>query len=100
MTLISPKPTRLLVFCGTRKAIERFDLAGWLVIVPEYPMKQRQALIGEFCSTPDCRLAVLGKSFAIGWRAPADTLVLFDPSWPYGPDAPESIQAVARVAIR
>jgi hypothetical protein len=39
----------------------------------------------------------VGKMLA-GWRAPADTFVLFDPSWPYGPNSPESIQAVSRVS--
>jgi hypothetical protein len=96
---ILPQPMRLLVFCGTRKAIEKFDMAGWLVLVPQYPPEQRQQIINEFCSTLNCRLAVLGKGYTLlGWRAPADTAVLFDPSWPYGPDQPESIQAAARVA--
>jgi hypothetical protein len=72
-------------------------MAGWLLLVPQYPPVQRQETIERFCSVPDARMAVLGKGFAIGWRAPADTAVLFDPSWPFAPDSPENIQAVARV---
>jgi hypothetical protein len=93
------KPMRLLVYCGTRAAIEKFDMAGWPLLVPQYPPEQRQKIIEEFRSTLNAKLAVLGKAFIIGWRAPADTAVLFDASWPYGPDQAESIQAAARVEV-
>jgi hypothetical protein len=90
---------RLLVFCGTRKTIERFDMEpGWLILVPQYPPAQRQQILTEFCSTPDSRLAIQGTFMIHGWRAPSDTVVLFDTTWPYGRDAAESIQAAARVA--
>jgi hypothetical protein len=97
MSLVPPKPMRMLVYCGSRAAIEKFDMAGWLLLVSQYPAAQRQEIINEFCSTPNARMAVLGPAFAFGWRAPADTAVLFDPSWPFAPDSPENIQAVARV---
>lgn len=88
---------RLLVFCGTRKSIERFDMApDWKVIVSAYPPFMRQKMVQDFCDTPGAKLAV-DRSMLHGWRAPADTVVLFDTSWPYRRDDPESIQAAARV---
>jgi len=97
---MSQRNMHLLVFCGTRKAIERFDMQpDWFILVPQYPQEQRAQTIKDFCEMPGGKMAVLGPSFAIGWRAPADTAVLFDPSWKYGPDSAESIQAVARVGI-
>lgn len=90
---------RLLVFCGTRKAIERFDMDPlWVVIVAQYPPEQRAQMIKEFCDTPEAKLAV-DRSMLFGWRAPADTAVLFDPSWPYHAGSAESLQAVARVGF-
>jgi hypothetical protein len=90
---------RLLVFCGTRKAIERFDMEpDWLVIASIYPPEQRQQTVKDFREMPGAKMAV-DRSMIHGWHAPDDTVVLFDASWSYGPDQPESIQAVAR-AVR
>jgi hypothetical protein len=88
---------RLLVFCGTREAINRFDAVGWPIIVGIYSSVQRQEIVEAFRADPNGRLAVT-RCMLAGWRAPADTFVLFDPSWPYGPNSPESIQAVSRVS--
>lgn len=89
---------RLLVFCGTRKAIERFDMEpDWLIIVNIFPPVQRQQIVKAFREMPDAKMAV-DRSMLHGWRAPVDTVVLFDKSWPYAPDSAESIQAAARVA--
>lgn len=97
---MSQRNMHLLVYCGTRKAIERFDMQpDWFILVPQYPPAQRQQIIKDFCEMPGGKMAVLGKGFALGWRAPADTAVLFDPSWPYPMDSGESIQACARVGI-
>lgn len=91
------KNMRLLVFCGTRKAIERFDAApDWLIIVNLFPMEQSQQTVEAFRGTPNAKMAV-DRSMIRGWRAPNDTVVLFDRSWPYAPDSAESIQAAARV---
>jgi hypothetical protein len=88
---------RLLVFCGTRAAIERFDmLPDWQVIVAIYPTEQKKEMLKAFWKNPDAKLAV-DHSMILGWNFPADTIPLFDASWRYAPDAPESIQAVARV---
>jgi hypothetical protein len=94
--LIQPKDMRLLVFCGSRKAIEKFDMAGWLVLVGAYTSEHRQQILAEFAADPNCRLAA-DRSAIFGWRAPDNTVVLFDPSWKYSPDSPETYQAVARV---
>jgi hypothetical protein len=88
---------RLLVYCGTRKAIERFDMdPDWEIAVPAY--KERLTdIIKKFQDNPNAKLAVQGNFMIHGWRAPADTVVLFDKSWPYALDSGESIQAAARV---
>jgi aspartate/methionine/tyrosine aminotransferase len=89
---------RLLVFCGSRAAIQRFDMdPDWAVIVMQYPLAQRQEIVNQFCATPGAKLAV-DKCMLHGWRAPDDTAVLFDPSWPWHAGSAESLQAVARVA--
>lgn len=88
---------RLLVFCGSRKAIERFDMnPEWDIIVSIYPAKQREETLLAFRTIPGAKLAV-DRSMILGWRAPDDTVVLFDKSWPYDPKSAESIQAAARV---
>lgn len=88
---------RLLVFCGTRKAIERFSIErDWLIIVSIYPLAARQQTLKIFSERSDGKLAV-DRSMLHGWRAPPNTVVLFDASWPFAPGSPESIQAAARV---
>ena len=87
---------RLLVFCGNRAAIEKFDMAGWPILVPIFGAEQRKEVMRAFYNDPDGKLAVLGKFMITGWRAPEDSMVLFDSSWPYGPDSPEWRQAAAR----
>lgn len=89
---------RLLVFCGTREAFAKFDRAGWLALSPEHTPGQREKTFLDFRSIPDAKMVALGRAFALGWRAPVDTAVLFDPSWPFNLSDPESIQAAARVA--
>jgi len=86
---------RLLVFCGQRSAIERFDMAGWPIIVGQYPPAQRSKILAAFKADPNGRLAV-DRCMTTGWRAPHDTFILFDPSWPFPKDSPYTIQAVAR----
>ncbi len=88
---------RLLVFCGTRKAIERFDMEpDWEIAVPAYK-EQLPEIMKRFCDNPNAKLAVQGKFMIYGWRTPKDTVVLFDHSWPYEMNSAESLQAVARV---
>lgn len=89
---------RLLVFCGTRAAIEKFDMQpDWKILTTNYPQEQRMETIKWFCNTSDAKLALQGKFMIMGWRAPDDTAILFHSSWRYGPDTPEWIQAAARV---
>lgn len=93
---ILPDRPRMLVFCGTRKAIERYDmLPDWAIICAPYPPEQRQKTLNDWLAIPGAKLAV-DRSMLHGWRCPSDTLLLFDPSWPWGPDRPETMQAVAR----
>lgn len=88
----------ILVYCGNRMAIERYDtLPDWQVIVGIYPDEQRQEIVERWRDTPGGKLAC-DHSMLYGWRAPAGTLVLFDASWPFARDSAETIQAVARVA--
>lgn len=89
---------RILVFCGTRSAIEKYDTqTDWTVIVHQYSKDQKAKMIADFCNDPYAKYAV-DRSMLHGWRAPAGTFVLFDPSWPYAPDSAGSIQAAARVS--
>lgn len=85
---------KLLVFAGTRDAIHRYAMSDdWEIILPQYPSAQRQEILKKWVENPQGKLAVLGKSILTGWRAPADTQVLFDPSWSWGPGSPEWTQA-------
>lgn len=87
---------RILVFCGTRDAIERFDMQpDWEIIVNQFPLAQRNEIVRKFINNPNGKLAV-DRCMIFGWGAPPDTFVLFDPSWPFGRDAPETKQAVGR----
>lgn len=86
---------RLLVFCG-RRGIERFDmLPGWNIWVPAYGRERQAQIIQHFHDEPQAALAV-GPQMATGWRAPADTVILFDHSWPFPMDHAYSIQAIGR----
>jgi hypothetical protein len=87
---------RILIFCATRKAIEKYDMAGVPIVVGIYPPQHRAETVRKFCEDPNGVLAV-DRSMLTGWRAPADTFVTFDASWQYGPADPETIQARGRV---
>lgn len=87
---------RILIFCGTRAAIEKYDKAGVPILVPLYPREQREQEIAKFRDTEGATLAVLGTFMAVGWHTPSDTFVVFDKSWRYGPSDPETIQAANR----
>lgn len=87
---------RMLVFCGTLDAIERFDAEpDWEIIVTQTPLSQRTEIVARFLANPNGKLAVT-RCMISGWGAPHNTFVLFDPSWPFGPHAAETKQAVAR----
>ena len=87
---------RLLVFCGTKEAMQRYAAdPKWQCLPPETTMAERYAAIERFKSAEGACL-VVNRALVTGWRAPADTQVLFDPSWPWGPGSPEWTQATTR----
>jgi len=89
--------SRILVFCGDRTAIERFDmLPDWQVIVGRYTAAQKARILLNFRANRNAKLAV-DRSMITGWRAPADTIVLFDPSWKHPHGSPEWHQATMRI---
>lgn len=88
---------RLLVFCATRDALAKFDMQpDWSVCAAILPYEERGKLVAAFQADENAKMAV-DRSMSQGWRAPANTFILFDPSWPYAMNAPETIQATMRV---
>ncbi len=91
---------RLLVFCGTRAALNWYaEQLGWIAADNSWTIEQRANAVEWFRRNESANLAV-STAFLHGWRAPADTQVLFDPSWRWGPDSPEWKQAAARRDLR
>lgn len=89
---------RLLVFCGTRKALERFAAdPEWKAVRPNLRDAMPE-IVKWFHATPNAKMAMQGRAMLHGWRAPADTQILFDVSWSYGPDSAEWLQAASRVS--
>ena len=80
---------RLLIFVGTVEAQTRYLEAGFVGINLAGGVKR-------FFDDPDAK-AVAPRHWCTGWRAPADTLIAFDPSWPFERHAPETYQACMRV---
>lgn len=88
----------ILIFCGTRAAIEKYDMSGVATLVTMYPYEKRKDVLNSFCSGKTAILAC-DISGCQGWRAPKGTFIVFDKSWWRKPDDPYTIQAVGRVAL-
>lgn len=88
---------RILIFCGTRAAIERYDMAGVPIMVYQYKTKFEE-ILKTFAADPNGQLAMDAQGGAFGFHVPSDTFVVFDASWPYGADHPITIQAKGRAS--
>lgn len=86
---------RILVFCRTRDYMIKYDMDGWLVLANVFTAAQRQETVQKFRDDPNARM-VSDRSGAQGWRAPADTFILFDASWDCPMSHPISVQALMR----
>jgi len=60
------------------------------------PMADRMRTVQAFTAAPEGSVLVTDSGLSTGWRAMHGTKITFDPSWPFGPDAPETIQAKGR----
>ncbi len=94
-SLIRARARRILIFVGTRKALEQYDLAGVPILTRLIPEEQREKTIYDFSMSDDGVLVADG-SVVGGWRVPHDTFVVFDESWTYASDHPRTIQAKGR----
>jgi len=55
--------------------------------------------VRAFHTAPEGSVLVTDSGLCMGWRAPAGANISFHPSWPFGPDAPETVQAKGRAEI-
>ena|ERR1700740_121541 len=86
---------RMLIFVGTRAALEKYDMAG-VPIMTRQLQSQFIETLKTFIANPNGQL-VLTTLFVTGYRVPSDTFIVFDESWPYDRDHPNTIQAKGRV---
>lgn len=91
------RPKRILIFCGTRAAVERYDMAGIPILTGLYSAEVREKTLYHFNISDDGLLAV-SPGMLHGFHVVPDTLVVFDSSWVHGHDDPRTIQAKARVS--
>lgn len=93
---------RLLIFCGSRTAVEKYDAAntpgmpGQFLI---YTPPTREYALQRFRADPDA-IMVGTVYMAHGWHAPMGTFVTFDASWNQPADSAYTLQAKARVPGR
>lgn len=98
MGIMPIRARRILVFVGTREALEQYDLAGVPIITPQLGETVCEQTVRHFSMTDDGVLVVAYNFPVTGWRVPSDTFVVFDESWPHDKDHPRTMQAKARVA--
>lgn len=90
-------PKRMLIFVGTRAALERYEAVGVSVLSGALGRHVVEKTLYDFSVSDEGWLAA-GVAFVTGYRVPADTFIVFDQSWKYGPDDPYTMQAKARAA--
>jgi len=83
---------RMLIYVGKHSAMEKYKAAGFPVLESQKVLEALRAFIAD----PDGRL-VVRPWFVFGYHVPADTFLVFDSSWHYGPQDPMTLQAKARV---
>jgi hypothetical protein len=90
---------RFIIFCGTRAAIERYDMAGVPILVYQY-RERFEEILKVFAADPNGQLAVHMMPAVMGFHVPSDTFTVFDASWRWDKDHPNTIQALGRVLSR
>ena len=87
---------RMLIFVGTRAALEAYDMAGYPILNWQLMRAHGGELLKAFRESSDGVLVVTNMQTSYGFSVPHDTFIVFDESWRWADDHPYTIQAKGR----